>query len=173
MKKNLLVILLLFFTFWSCQTDKNDGETQQYLRWVGDITYNEHTDTSDFRVCNGDDNVLQYFNLGEGPVYSDEKATILRTFKEQYKTLPNNKENGLIRIRFIVNCKGKAGRFRVLQSDYQYQQIEFDSEIVSQLLNTTQAIEQWKILYRNDIPVDYYMYLIFKISDGQLTEMLP
>lgn len=65
------------------------------------------------------------------------------------------------------------GRFRVLQSDYDYQEKEFNEEIVSQLLSITKQINYWEILYKEKNPVDYYMYLIFKITDGQLTEILP
>jgi hypothetical protein len=66
--------------------------------------------------------ILQYFNLGKGPVYSGEKSKILNTFKSKYQPITDKNQNGLIRIRFIVNCEGKAGRFRVLQSDYNYQE---------------------------------------------------
>jgi hypothetical protein len=173
MKKSFLVIILLFSILCSCQIEKNVSEKKEYLRWVGDIEQNDQIDELTFKVCNGDDKILQYFNLGEGPVYSGEKSKILNTFKSNYKPIPNKKENGLIRIRFIVNCEGKAGRFRVLQSDYDYQEKEFDKEIVSQLLNITEGIENWEVFKRNEVPVDYYMYLIFKITDGQLKEILP
>ena len=173
MKKSFLAITLLLSIFWSCQTEKKVNEKQEYLRWVGDIEQDEQIDKLKFKACNGDDKILQYFNLGEGPIYSGEKSRILNTFKTNYKQITDRKENGLIRIRFIVNCEGKSGRFRVLQSDYYYQEKEFDKEIVSQLLNITKGIEDWEVYKRNEVPVDYYMYLIFKITNGQLTEILP
>lgn len=173
MKKSFLKITVLFLTLWSCQTEKKSAEKQEYLRWVGDIGQNDQIDELDFKVCNGDDKIFQYFNLGKGPVYSGEKSKVLNTFKSKYKPITGKNENGLIRIRFIVNCEGKAGRFRVLQSDYDYQETEFDEEIVSQLLNLTKGIDKWEVLHRNEVPVDYYMYLIFKITDGQLVEILP
>ena len=173
MKKSYLAIILLFPILYCCQTEKKVSEKQEYLRWVGDIEQNDQIDELDFKVCNGDDKILQYFNLGEGPVYSGEKSYILKTFQSNFKRIIDKKENGYIRIRFIVNCEGKAGRFRVLQSGYDYQEKEFNQEIVSQLLNITKGIENWEVFYRNEVPVDYYMYLIFKIKDGQLTEILP
>lgn len=173
MKKSFLAIILLFSFFWGCQTEKKVNEKEEYLRWVGDIEQNDQIDETEFKVCNGDDKIIQYFDLGEGPVYSGEKTQILNTFKSKYQPISDKKENGLIRIRFIVNCEGKAGRFRVLQSDYDYQEKEFDKEIVSQLLIITKGIENWVVFKRNEVPVDYYMYLIFKITDGQLTEILP
>lgn len=173
MKKSFLAIILLFSIFWSCQIEKKVSGKQEYLRWVGDIEQNDQIDKLDFKVCNGDNKILQYFNLGEGPVYSGEKSFILKTFKSNFKPITDKKESGLIRIRFVVNCEGKAGRFRVLQSDYDYQEKEFDEEIVSQLLNITKGIENWEVFKRNEVPIDYYMYLIFKITDGQLKEILP
>lgn len=173
MKKSYLAIILLISILYSCQTDKKVIGKQNYLRWVGDIEQDDQIDDLSFKVCNGDDKILQYFNLGEGPVYNGEKSKVLNTFKSNYKPISDKKENGLIRIRFIVNCEGKAGRFRILQSGYDYQEKEFNQEIVSQLLNITKGIENWEVFYRNEVSVDYYMYLIFKIKDGQLKEILP
>tara|TARA_R110002020_G_scaffold444853_1_gene656494 strand:- start:2053 stop:2316 length:264 start_codon:yes stop_codon:yes gene_type:complete len=87
--------------------------------------------------------------------------------------LSDSDQNGFIRLRFIVNCEGKTGRFRVLQSDENFEEMEFDNKIVNQLVTITKGIEKWGIFYRQDDPIDYYMYLIFKIKDGQLTEILP
>jgi hypothetical protein len=111
--------------------------------------------------------------LGQGPVYAGEKSSILNTFKSKYETFSDSDQNGFIRLRFIVNCEGKTGRFRVLQSDENFEEIEFDKKIVNQLVAITKGIENWEIFYRKDDPIDYYMYLIFKIKDGQLTEILP
>ena len=173
MKKSILKLTLLFSILCGCQSEKKASEKKEYLRWVGDIEQNDQIDDAEFKVCIGDDKILQYFNLGEGPVYSGEKSKIINIFKSKYQSISDKKQNGLIRIRFIVNCDGQAGRYRVLQSDYDYQEKVFEKEIVSQLLNITKGIENWEVFKRNEVPVDYYMYLIFKITDGQLTEILP
>ena len=173
MRQLPLLTLVLIFILTSCQTSRESSVEQGYSRWVGDIEHNDQIDDMGFEVCNGDSNVLQYFNLGEGPMYLGEKSKILNTYQSRYKPLEGSGESGWIRIRFIVNCEGKAGRFRVLQSDYQYQEKEFSSEITSQFLDITRSIEDWQILRREEVPVDYYMYLIFKIDEGQLIEILP
>ncbi len=173
MRKSLLNISILLSMLYSCQTEKKTGEKGDYLRWVGDIEQNDQIDPPDFKICNGDDNIFQYFNMGEGPVYPGEKSKIVHTFHSKYNPITGNNENGFIRIRFVVNCEGTAGRFRVLQSDDTYQETEFDQAIVSQLLNITKGIENWEVLKINETVVDYYMYLIFKIADGQLIEILP
>lgn len=171
--KPLLLLIALLTLLLSCKTEKQADSKNEYLRWVGDIEQNNKIDAPKFKVCHGEEQVLQYFNLGEGPVYPEEKLTLLNTFKAKYKPVEAGDQNGYIRIRFIVNCEGKAGRFRSLASDYAYNKTEFDENIISQLLEITKGIETWKIMYRHEVPIDYYFYLIFKINDGQITEILP
>ena len=71
---------------------------KEYLRHVGDIEQDALTDNVNFRICNGDDKIKQYFNLGDGPVYTGEKSTLLRPFKTKYKPVLDKSQNGLIRI---------------------------------------------------------------------------
>lgn len=171
--KPLLFLIFLLFIFLSCKTEKQAESKNEYLRWVGDIEQDHDTDQPEFRVCNGDEQILQYFNLGAGPLYPEEKSTLLETFESQYKPVKASGQDGFIRIRFVVNCEGKAGRFRTLQADYDYNEIKFDKKVVNQLLEITKGIDAWKIMYRYEIPVDYYFYLIFRLEDGQITEILP
>lgn len=172
MNRIIIIIIFTIFTF-SCKTEKVTQNSKEYLRWVGDIEKDTLTDNPNFEICNGDDQILQYFNLGKGPVYVGEKSKILEIFKARYNHLTNKKQSGLIRIRFVVNCKGKADRFRVIQSNYNYKETQFDQEIVTQIKEITKGIENWEILLKNEVPVDYYMYLIFKITNGQIIEILP
>ncbi len=174
MKISFLIITLLISNFCYCQTqEKIVDKKQNYLRWVGDIEQNNKLDDPNFKVCNGDDKVLQYFNLEKGLVFSGEKSTIIKTFQTKYKPIFDTNQNGFIRVRFIVNCEGKAGRFRILQSNINFQETEFNKEIVSQILNITKGFENWAVLKNSEIPVDYYLYLTFKITDGHITEILP
>lgn len=169
----LLLFSFLLLLLLSCKSEKQADSENEYLRWVGDIEHNETTDKPAFKTCNGDEQILQYFNLGAGPLYPEEKSALLETFETQYKPVEANGQNGMIRIRFVVNCEGKAGRFRILQADNDYNEIEFDKRITNQLLEITKGIEAWRVMYWREIPADYYFYLIFKINDGQLTEILP
>jgi len=83
------------------------------------------------------------------------------------------KWNWIGRIRFVVNCNGKSDRFRILTVNYDYEPIEFDKNITSQLLNITKSLICWIPKSVNGKKVDYYQYLIFKIKDGKIDEILP
>ena len=171
MRSKSFFILLLLLGFSCSKFDHSSAD--YYPRWIGDSSFNPETDSAEFQVCHGDDNILQYFNLSEGPQYLNEKPALERIYKSSFQPLSGENQNGMIRIRFVVNCEGKAGRYRILQSNFEYEEIEFDERIISQLLDITKSITAWQIFYKDETPVDYYLYLIFKIKDGQLIEILP
>ncbi len=165
----VIFCFLLSFLFASCQTENNTLQKEKYLRYVGDIKYDNLLDNEDFTLCHEEEKAYQYFNFGKGPLYTGEKLRILQTFETQYQPIDKEEESGWIRIRFLVNCQGKAGRFRMIQSDFDYQEKEFDERIVTQLLAITKNIQYWQGFE----PVDYYMYLIFKMKDSKIIEILP
>ena len=151
----------------------NSSENSKYPRHVGDIAFDEKNDNVDFEICNGEDEVKQYFNFSQGLKYEGEKLAIIEKIEANYKPIQNEKETGLIRIRFIVNCRGQTGRFRVIGMNKDYQEKEFDSAIVNQLLSITKQMSGWKILPDTSKPHDYYQYLIFKMESGHIKEILP
>lgn len=165
MKKILIISLIILV---SCS---NDREESDYLRWVGDSSYDPEKD-GDFQICGNENFVLQYFHLDNGIQYQGEKIELERLFNENYQAVQVN-QSGWIRIRFIVNCQGMAGRFRIIGADVDYQELVFDERITDQLLAITKSLEDWVIQSKDGQPRDYYQYLIFKIYRGELVELLP
>lgn len=106
--------------------------------------------------------------------YEGEKIAIERLFFDAYQKPEDNNETGLIRIRFVVNCEGRSGYFRMKAMDWQYVEMEFDLNIANQLMEITKALDGWKIMKNKDgKPQDYYQYLIFKLESGELVEIMP
>ncbi|HEY5825628.1 MAG TPA: hypothetical protein VIT44_14740, partial [Cyclobacteriaceae bacterium] len=84
----------------------------KYPDHVGDIAFDAKLDDPEFRICAEHSVYLQYYNFGKGVQYKGEKPAIEEHFKEVYSNkMPS--ETGYITIRFVVNCAGKTGRFRV------------------------------------------------------------
>ena len=172
--KNILYALCLSLLLWSCKTTQQVVQSDDTnFRWVGDIQPDAKLDDPNFTTCFGDERIYQYFNFSDEPSYVGEKPALMAQFKTNYRPVKGKNQDGFIRIRFVVNCKGKAGRFRTLQSDENFQTIKFDKKVVNQILDLTKQIDNWEIVYNKNEPVDYYQYLIFKINDGELTEILP
>jgi len=167
MKKAFFISLLVIYA--SCTLDNSESK---YLRWVGDSKINLQIDTADFQLCNSESVVKQYFHFDKGLQYEGEKKELEAHFKRHYVPV-KSEQSGLVRIRFIVNCKGETGRFRIIGSDLDYNEQVFNNEIVSQLLHITQSLKGWAVLSKRDKPKDYYQYLIFKIVKGDLIDIMP
>lgn len=152
----------------SCDS-QNGSDAVKYPRSIGDIEFDPTVDDPSFEPCNSR-RAIQYFAFGE-KTYVGEKIQIVRTFQERYLADEVAKESGLIRIRFMVNCKGETDRFRVMGMDDNYQEKTFDSSITNQLLTITKSLKDWKNF--PDKNRDYYQYLIFKMKEGEIIEIMP
>lgn len=169
MKYRYLVFYFLTIIF-SCSIEKKTE--QKYLRWVGDIEGDKNEEKNGFNVCYGDENIRQYFNMGEDLQFEGEKSNLVNYFVNHYKPVVIN-QSGWIRVRFIVNCHGESGRFRMIESDEDYKERPFDNRISKQLFELTKSLRGWKVLKFKDEPVDYYQYIIFKINNGNIEKIMP
>lgn len=140
---------------------------------VGNIAKDPSVDNPDFKVCDSLDRAAQYFNKQKSFAYTGEKAAVINIFKSDFKPLQKDDQNGWIRIRFMVNCEGKTGRFRMIQSNFDYEEFQFDKIIIDQLMSITKSLDGWEIASNEKFSYDYYQYLIFKIEKGELLEILP
>lgn len=139
---------------------------------VGSIVFDEKLDDPKFELCN-EGRTIQYFNDSKGFQYEGEKYTLNKIFFEQFKNTNLMGESGLIRIRFVVNCKGESGYFRLSSMDKNYLSKNFNDSIVNQLLTITKGLNNWIPKKYHSTEINYYQYLIFKIIDGNLIEIMP
>lgn len=138
---------------------------------VGDIVQDSIVD-GNFKICHGEQHILQYYAFDEKP-YAQEKLHIENYFKSNFKTEQANEKSGFLRFRFVVNCKGMLGRIRVLGSDFNYKAKEFNENTVAQLQKLLKNYNGFKVLQKNGYDLDYYHYIVFKIENGHITEVLP
>lgn len=125
-----LKVLLLLIAFSSCGP-KDKGSN--YLRHVGDIPFDEKLDDPQFKVCNESKATVHY--AFENPnLYKGEKPAIEAAFRSIHysKARPGS---GYITVRFMVNCEGATGRFRVEQLDLNYKDKNFDPDFVQEIVS--------------------------------------
>jgi hypothetical protein len=176
--KHLIFVVFLFVSLCSCgQKPKTNAQTSKdesdYPLQVSDIAFDPAVDDPNFKVCD-ETNVYQYYNFANGIPYIGEKPKLVRFFNEKLKTTEEKGETGYVTIRFVVNCEGKTGRFRVQEMDMNYQPRKFGETLTKQLLELTKQLEGWFLPQDEAKAVyDYYQYLTFKIENGKLTEILP
>jgi hypothetical protein len=132
---------------------------------------------ADFQLCNKYlyINYPQHRYYYKGTVYKGGMYTIRKIFKAQFQPLEDVAEDGIIRIRFVVNCAGEAGLYEVLELDNDYREKQFDPRLPQRLLEITKTLQDWipgKSPQTNQ-PIDTYKYLSFRIRDGQIFEIFP
>ena len=132
------------------------------------------TNVQNFNLCYGIDK-NQYYYDEIGVSNSRNRQEMLSYFLKHYHYPFDSNENGYIRIRFMVNCKGQIGRFSLQEMDRDYKEKRFPPEITQQLFDLVSQLDGWipMELWSNEPLVDYYKYLGFKIKNGQIEEILP
>lgn len=131
---------------------------------------------SDFQLCNK----YLYLNYPlhryyyKGTVYNGGLYNINKIVNSSYKVPENTNDSGLIRMRFVVNCEGKAGRFEMLELDADYKKTKFDPAISSQIFEITEKLQDWKPgRDEQGHPVDTYRLLTFRIKNGKIIDIFP
>ena len=132
---------------------------------IGDTAFDPRLDDPKFQVCNPD-NVWQGYQLKSK---QDETSLMVEEeFRTKYKyNAVWSKDAGLIRIRFIVNCKGVADRFRILEADRELKPTQFNKELIAHLLAIAKGI-QWPQRRAWEQTVDYYHYISIRVHDGKI-----
>ncbi|MEN0003409.1 MAG: hypothetical protein AAF798_04675 [Bacteroidota bacterium] len=162
-----LTLLTLIILVTGCMQDGYQN--------VGDIPFDASIDDENFKVCN-ERNIKQYYlrrSSDAPPSYRGEKRALEQAILSEYSFPEAAQENGYLTIRFIVNCEGAPGRFRVEEMDFSYQPKTFDPQITSQLLRLVKNLTDWVPRKRRNTTYDFYQYLTFKIQKGQVIEILP
>ncbi|WP_291960118.1 hypothetical protein [Maribacter sp.] len=143
-----------------------------YFTDLGEIPKDETVDDIDFQICH-EDFTIPFNYLGVGLVYTGEKPELIKEFESKYNPVNIKGESGFITIRFIINCEGKSGRFRISETDMELSPKKFDKNISSQIIKITKELNGWKPFQRQEKKMDYQQYLVFKISDGVIEKILP
>lgn len=170
--KSLVLVLSFIPMLISCQSEKT--YVSKYPAQVGDIAFDEKLDDADFKRCLPDGSyAYQYYNgTSSGIQYKGEKLNIIRKLEKE-NIQASEDINGYITIRFLVNCEGKTGLFRVTVIDSDYRRMHHDSQLADKLLIFTKSLDGWLPIEIEGKKVDYYQYLTYKIKHGKVSEILP
>jgi hypothetical protein len=169
-EKFILIFLLSMFCVGCIQSPKESQVS--YPENVGDISFDENLDDPAFKVCN-EQNTFQYYNSPAGFPFAGEKIKIFEIFSKEMDGGKFGNQSGYITIRFVINCEGSSGRFRVQEIDSELKEGKFSRDLVDQLLRITKDLKGWEIASNGVDNFDYYQYLSFKIEEGILTDILP
>ncbi|MEO1261226.1 MAG: hypothetical protein AAFZ15_20655 [Bacteroidota bacterium] len=158
------------FLFFSCQEQKEEPPNlPPYI--VGHIPYDESKDNPDFELCN---NGYIIENGGRRSPYKGGVKKMWTYFQPTFDQLAYKKgEDGYLTVRFLANCKGEKDRFRVLAINKRYRPKEFSEDITTLLLESVRNAPDWQIASHKGKNYDGYNMVTFKLTDGQVTDLIP
>jgi len=133
---------------------------------IGDLDENKKTD-HDFEVCN--ENWITQ-NYGMHAEYPGGKKAIKQQILNDLEALSFEK-SGLITFRFIVNCEGKAGRFRANSTDTALQEIEVDQSKIKDIEKALLQLKNWTPAKNEFDSYDSYYVLNFKIRNNNIVDI--
>lgn len=123
-----------------------------------------------FKICN-ENYILQYYNQSQVLPYFNGKNGFRNYINENYQNQKYS-DSGYFNIRFIINCEGQAGRFITHENNLDLEPHTFNSDLKKQLINLTTSVK-WNPVFIRNKNWDAYMYVSYRIENGEITEIIP
>lgn len=172
-----LTLGALYTYAWYTFNKKYVPSEREYKTRVAYIDLQKALFTDGFTVCDSTD-IIDYYNTAKGDSnnrrtqYSSNKNGLRNEVLSKYVN-KNYDDAGYLNFRFIVNCKGEAGAYVIHENDLDLKSKKFNADLVNQLLNITVSLKKWKPNFLQGNERDSYMYISYRIENGEITEILP
>lgn len=149
---------------------KYDVNSEKHQYDVGYLSSENSDFASNFKRCN-DYSPIGYYSHVDFNVFDKNKAQFKRFIQSNFNSNLYT-DSGMLNLRFIINCNGEVGDMEVNQLNKDYQITKFNNNLVEEIIQLTVEKENW-VISDNKSDNDKYMYLIFRLEDGKITEILP
>ncbi|MEM1340359.1 MAG: hypothetical protein AAF634_12510 [Bacteroidota bacterium] len=123
-----------------------------------------------FKACN-ENSIAQYYNP-ERATYSKGKNGLRKFIMSNYIN-KGYSDSGYLNIRFVINCKGAAGRYIIHENTLDLEPTELDKDMTNQLFALTRQLKDWNPVFFRGKNRDAYMYLSYRIENGEIVAILP
>ena len=166
-----ILALLVVFGGYLYYNNKFPVDDDAYPNYVGYINQDTSELNDIYDLCNSEAIYYVHHGASEDGYTLNKKHfrdVILASYKNE-----NYKDSGYLNFRFLVTCEGNPGWFETIQVDTDYKSTYFSEALVAQLKTLTAKKENWNVITIDDNPVDYYMYVSYKLKNGEITEILP
>jgi len=116
----------------------------------------------------------EYYYEKDG-IFKKGNQYLLNVVKSDEPIL-NELNSGYIIVHFNVNCKGTIGNYSLIQMNKRFETNTFSKELVGHIFNKINSIKDWTPTSSSIdwLPYkDVHTFLMFKIKNGKITEVLP
>ena len=165
----LLIAILIGFGYWSF-FGKYEIDENQYPHNVEYIDPSKAIYSDGFKVCN-EKRIAQYYNP-QRATYSLGKNGLRKFILSNYVN-KGYEDSGYLNIRFVINFKGEAGRYIMHENNLDLEPQKLDDDMVNQLFGLTKQLKKWNPNYIREEYRDSYMYISYRIENGEIVEIIP
>lgn len=128
---------------------------------------------NDFSTCGPIELIVDYYNSQPDAGYPGRKKALWEIMNAQIDKNKLHNESGYLTFRFVINCNGETGRFITEESNLDFIKKEFNQETVDHLYKIVKELKGWEAPFLRGELRDTYIYLTFKLKDGEIIELLP
>lgn len=137
---------------------------------IGYLSAENHDVSENFERCS-DKLPVGFYHSTAPYIYKRGKPAFRRFIQSNYSE-NDFTDNGYLNFRFLIDCKGEIGDVEINQLDTNLEITSLNDDLVNRLSNLTLEKENWNSLKTKEVR-DLYMYIIYKIENGQVVEILP
>ncbi len=162
------VLLILGFNLAIANYQNNFD--RKHINHIGYLNP-ENPDVSDnFKRCS-DKLPVGFYHSTAPYIYKGGKPSFRRFIQNNF-TGQDFTDSGYLNFRFLIDCNGQIGDFEINQLDTNFEIGVMNKDLVSKLSKLTLRNENWNSLETKEVR-DLYMYIIYKIENGKVVEILP
>lgn len=156
-------------------TEHFDKLASHKIERVGFIDFDTTIDKdTNLELCFSHDQIKDYYNGQENRSgFIGGKRGLKKYVNSKLDAKKLKKESGYLTFRFVINCKGKAGKFITNQADFEYTEKQFSQETITHLYEILSSVEKWKPCIIRGKKRDSYFYITFILKDGKIQDLLP
>lgn len=144
---------------------KNNYQFKDQVGYLAPFNSDYH---STFKRCNSSLPIGSYSSARN--IFAGDKASFVHQIKSEFNTNDFG-DNGILNLRFIISCKGDVGDVETNELDFDFNKKNLSKGLVDRLKKLSFKKENWN--YEQKENTDYYMYLIYRIENGKVVEVLP
>lgn len=143
-------------------------DKEKYPQYIGKIDTSKEINTDGFEFC-GRGRIRGYYHSAAPTIYKGSKLAFRKMIQSNFN---NNQytDQGYLSLRFNINCDGKTGNVIITELNPDLEKTTLNQDLVSELYELSIKEENWQTTGED---LNYYMYLLFKIENGKVTEILP
>ena len=114
---------------------------------------------------------IGFYHSAAPHIYKDGKGKFRKFIQSNYIN-KGYKDNGFLNFRFLIDCNGHIGDIETNQLNTDFEYTALSPGLVEQLYELSFRKEHWNQLAHQEAR-DMYMYLIYKIENGEVAEIIP